>query len=41
MEVAGWANLIKVLKDGGMVKSDIDPATVFTNDYVPADVPKW
>jgi NitT/TauT family transport system substrate-binding protein len=41
MEVAGWANLVKVLKDGGMLKSDVDPATVFTNDYIPPDAPKW
>ena len=41
MEVAGWANVVKVLKGGGMLKSDVNPATVFTNDYIPPDAPKW
>jgi hypothetical protein len=41
METAGWGNLVTMLKGGGMLKSDVDPATVFTNDYIPPDAPKW
>jgi ABC-type nitrate/sulfonate/bicarbonate transport system substrate-binding protein len=41
MEVAGWANLIKMLKDGSVLKADVDPVKVFTNDYIPKDAPKW
>lgn len=41
MEAAGWANLVKMLRDGGMLKADVDPAKIFTNDYIPRDAPKW
>lgn len=41
MQTAGWANLVKVLKDGGMLKTSLDPAKLYTNDYIPQDVPKW
>lgn len=41
METAGWANLIKILRDGGVMKGDVDPDKMFTNDYIPKDAPKW
>ena len=41
METAGSANLIKILKDNGVLKTDVDAAKVFTNDYIPKDAPKW
>jgi len=41
MEAAGWGNLIKILRDGGVLKADVDPAKIFTNEYIPKDAPKW
>jgi NitT/TauT family transport system substrate-binding protein len=41
MEVGGWANLIKILREGGVLKADVDPNKVFTNDYIPQDAPRW
>ncbi len=41
METAGWANLIKMLKEGGVLKADIDATKIYTNEYIPADAPKW
>jgi ABC-type nitrate/sulfonate/bicarbonate transport system substrate-binding protein len=41
MEAAGWANLIKILRDGGVLKADVDANKVFTNDYIPKDAPRW
>ena len=41
MEAAGWANLIKILRDGGVLKADVDASKVFTNDYIPKDAPRW
>ena len=35
MDEAGWANLAAALEE------KIDPATIFTNDLIPPDAPKW
>ena len=35
MDQAGWANLADVLEE------KIDSTSIFTNDLIPADVPKW
>jgi NitT/TauT family transport system substrate-binding protein len=41
MEAAGWSNLVKILKDGGVLKSNVDLAKAFSNDYLPKDAPRW
>ena len=41
METTGWANLVKMLKDGGVLKAQVEPGKIFTNAYIPEDAPKW
>jgi NitT/TauT family transport system substrate-binding protein len=41
MEVDGWRNLIKILRDGEVLKADVNAEKAFTNDYLPPDTPKW
>jgi NitT/TauT family transport system substrate-binding protein len=41
MEQAGWANLARLLSEGGVVTGQVDPAAIFTNAFIPSDAPKW
>jgi hypothetical protein len=40
VQTAGWANLVTMLKDGGILKANIDPDKIFTNDSIPKDASK-